>query len=193
MISLCFRANESDNEYSLLSLDATENKCLVHISNVLTEQLEAADFNELVNTFLAQSSRYEQMGTPSDVVKSIRVFTNSVYVNFDDETLAQDACAFLNNYAFKTFQLKTGLILNSKKHEQEQNAADTDEFDLDSSQNRGHLALAANKYKFSTDCQILIENRQLKYEPFAYFDLKLKRPAYQTNMERPAYQATFFS
>lgn len=121
---------------------------------MLTGQIENDDIDELLQLFLEQNSRYEELGSRYDAIDSIRVFTNSIYVFFDDEVLACDAASFFNNYKFKEFLLRACVIFNNGNDEEHGR----------NGYEHHNLAFKSRyvKPKVSMDCEILIENRQLK-------------------------------
>jgi hypothetical protein len=157
----------SDNECSLNSSN-TEAKHIVCIENLLTDQIVNEELNELLQIFLDQNSRYQELGSSPDAINSIRVFTNSIYVCFDDESLACDAAEFLNDYKLKEFILRACLISNNV-HDAYGNALDDNNGDHGQNgleqHNNVHFKnrTMSMKQKVSNDCEILIENRQLKY------------------------------
>jgi hypothetical protein len=161
----------SDSDSSLVSPShhTSDTKFMVCIGNLLTDQIETREIDELIQTFLEQNIRYEQLGSrgTAHVIDSIRVFTNAIYVCFSDESLAIDASSFLNNYNFKEFELKACLIFNSKANNSSHN-------NYDQLEENGNSCFETNGYSFSknrnfthklklfNDCLLLIENRQLK-------------------------------
>ena len=123
---------------------------------MLTEGIENDEIDELLQLFLDQNSRFAELGSRSDSIDSIRVFTNSIYVCFDDESLACDAASFLDNYKFREFLLRACLVSNRIDGNDEESGQNGFEKHNLGFKNR------AVKQKSSNDCEILIENRQLK-------------------------------
>ncbi len=167
---LISRINSQENSDSECCFNSsnTEAKHIVCIENLLTDQIVNEELNELLQIFLDQNSRYQELGSSPDAINSIRVFTNSIYVCFDDESLACDAAEFLNDYKLKEFILRACLISNNV-HEAYGNDNNDDQglngLEQQNSLNFKNRAMAM-KQKVSNDCEILIENRQLKYFKF---------------------------
>lgn len=122
----------------------------VYIENLNITNISNSELNKIINQFLNSNSK-----TNTEIIKSIKIYSDSIYINFNKKQDAARAVNFFNNYSFKNSKLNSFLINSFKSN---------DEFGNDQSEKETFYY--DNKNQFWTDsieCEILVSNRVLKY------------------------------
>ena len=112
--------------------------------------MEDHELEQLIAAF-SNSKQQQQANVTSNrqAINSIRVFRDSIYIEYAHEEDSIDAVKFFNNYSFKSNRIQAVLI--KKCLSQEPNKDTNDENDVASTHQASQM-----------DCEILVANRQLK-------------------------------
>lgn len=139
------RQNLSRNSSRIDSDQPIYEKFTIYIQNINTDQLKANDLNNLLNSFLNKSDKNR-----STSIDSVKVYKDCLYILFQNEQDAQEACKFFHKFMFKSYKLEC-YLLNSLTNQSERGQESSDEEqDFDKPKTK------------PIDCEIIVTNRQLK-------------------------------
>ncbi len=143
----------TNNEHNVASNSTKKTSKLVYLTNVSTTLLEDHEIEQLVATF---SNAKQQVSNTSNrqAINSVRVFKDSIYIDYLHEEDASDAVKFFNNYLFKSNRIQAILINKNFFNE-------TNELNNENENDTNDNKVATNR-AYQVDCEIVVANRQLK-------------------------------
>lgn len=138
------------SEFSSYKIQEDKAEYSVFIGNLNSANINNNEFNKIINQFLKSNSK-----TNNSIIKSIKIYTDSIYINFNSKQDAISAANFFNNYSFKNLKF-VSFFINSFKSDGEIGNDQIEKETLD-------YDYKNQLWTDSIECEILVSNRVLKY------------------------------
>ncbi len=131
---------------------------IVYVGNLKTDQLENNDINSLIESYV-KSGKNKTTNKDEEVIETVRVFKNSIYISCRSEVDAQNAASFFNGFKFKSFTLSSFYVDLNNLSVDDQNETEEEFSDYSA-----HTSSSkSNKIQFmKIECEIIVANRCLK-------------------------------
>ena len=137
------------------------SRFVVYVGNLITSDLADEEIEELIKK--SASIKNEEPSRKAIEILSIKVFTNCLYIEFDDEASAKAIAQGLNNQLFKSSKIHAYCLdkLDRESDLFTRNKRDVNQFLEKNDSSRAYSSKQAS-HASSVDCELVVLNRQLR-------------------------------